>query len=361
MLKRRSKFNTSASDRSKDDRPDTDTRSDGGDEIRIRVNANAPLSVQFNGDMEGRTLRMVPGENGMAELIISGGRKEGRKEQRKEQVRHVMSSNQLSKNRPVTGMQGKAPHYPAKLYEGHDSEESEEPNSELSDRSSSYADDSRGRLLRVEADIRWQSLKDLSDEPLKETQDMDAESFILEQVSANFQRCTDPKFTTCDPTTIQRTALYDSDPEYTSGITATPPSSEKRSRYQRRIDWYRQNIRSPKTTASRPAESHSNLDDIETIPFPIPPRITTPTIVLYQKRNAAVEHASNTENGSKDNDTRRPRRQSSAKKAAALDKMQAGAKAKAQQIAKVSKRKGLSLSLDLEEERQAVRPPLVLT
>jgi hypothetical protein len=55
---------------------------------------------------------MVPGENGAAELIISGGGKE----QRKEQVRHVMSSNQLSKNHPVTGMRGKAPHYPAKLY-----------------------------------------------------------------------------------------------------------------------------------------------------------------------------------------------------------------------------------------------------
>ncbi|KNG48319.1 hypothetical protein TW65_05228 [Stemphylium lycopersici] len=43
-------------------------------EIRLRVDANAPLSLQFNGDMEGRTLRMIPGENGMADLVISGGR-----------------------------------------------------------------------------------------------------------------------------------------------------------------------------------------------------------------------------------------------------------------------------------------------
>ena len=45
-------------------------------EIRLRVDANAPLSLQFNGDMEGRTLRMIPAENGMADLVISGGRGE---------------------------------------------------------------------------------------------------------------------------------------------------------------------------------------------------------------------------------------------------------------------------------------------
>jgi hypothetical protein len=41
-------------------------------EIRLRVDANAPLSLQFNGDMEGRTMRLIPGEDGMAELVISG-------------------------------------------------------------------------------------------------------------------------------------------------------------------------------------------------------------------------------------------------------------------------------------------------
>ncbi|CAN9338657.1 unnamed protein product [Alternaria alternata] len=44
----------------------------GKNEIRLRVDANAPLSLQFNGDMEGRTLRLIPGEDGMAELVISG-------------------------------------------------------------------------------------------------------------------------------------------------------------------------------------------------------------------------------------------------------------------------------------------------
>ncbi|KAL6173923.1 hypothetical protein ACJQWK_00081 [Exserohilum turcicum] len=43
-------------------------------EIRLRVDANAPLSLQFNGDMEGRTMRLIPAENGMADLVISGGR-----------------------------------------------------------------------------------------------------------------------------------------------------------------------------------------------------------------------------------------------------------------------------------------------
>jgi hypothetical protein len=39
-------------------------------EIRLRVDASAPLSLSFNGDMEGRTLRMIPAENGMADIVI---------------------------------------------------------------------------------------------------------------------------------------------------------------------------------------------------------------------------------------------------------------------------------------------------
>lgn len=39
-------------------------------EIRLRVDASAPLSLQFNGDMEGRTLRLEPGEDGMADIVI---------------------------------------------------------------------------------------------------------------------------------------------------------------------------------------------------------------------------------------------------------------------------------------------------
>jgi len=50
----------------------TAVTSNGNNEIRLRVDANAPLSLQFNGDMEGRTMRLIPGEDGMAELVISG-------------------------------------------------------------------------------------------------------------------------------------------------------------------------------------------------------------------------------------------------------------------------------------------------
>ncbi|KAH6882080.1 hypothetical protein BKA58DRAFT_12845 [Alternaria rosae] len=48
--------------------------SSGNNEIRLRVDANAPLSLQFNGDMEGRTMQLIPTEDGMAELVISGSR-----------------------------------------------------------------------------------------------------------------------------------------------------------------------------------------------------------------------------------------------------------------------------------------------
>ncbi|KAI4635842.1 uncharacterized protein J4E87_000799 [Alternaria ethzedia] len=48
--------------------------SDGHKEIRLKVDPNAPLSLQFNGDMEGRTMQLVPTEDGMAELVITGGR-----------------------------------------------------------------------------------------------------------------------------------------------------------------------------------------------------------------------------------------------------------------------------------------------
>ncbi|KAI4664120.1 uncharacterized protein J4E79_003621 [Alternaria viburni] len=52
----------------------TAVTSNGNNEIRLRVDANAPLSLQFNGDMEGRTMQLIPTEDGMAELVISGSR-----------------------------------------------------------------------------------------------------------------------------------------------------------------------------------------------------------------------------------------------------------------------------------------------
>lgn len=50
------------------------TKDDTNNEIRLRVDANAPLSLQFTGDMESRTMQLVPTEEGMADLVISGGR-----------------------------------------------------------------------------------------------------------------------------------------------------------------------------------------------------------------------------------------------------------------------------------------------
>ncbi|KAJ4290294.1 hypothetical protein N0V90_010510 [Kalmusia sp. IMI 367209] len=54
----------------------TMTNGNGNGEIRLRVDASAPLSLSFNGDMEGRTLRIDPAEDGMADIVIGGHRGE---------------------------------------------------------------------------------------------------------------------------------------------------------------------------------------------------------------------------------------------------------------------------------------------
>jgi hypothetical protein len=54
----------------------TVTNGGGNGEVRIRVDASAPLSLQFNGDMEGRTLQINPAENGMADIVIGNSRGE---------------------------------------------------------------------------------------------------------------------------------------------------------------------------------------------------------------------------------------------------------------------------------------------
>lgn len=46
--------------------------SDNNGEIRFRIGNDAGLTLNLNGDMEGRTLQLVPIENGMNELVISG-------------------------------------------------------------------------------------------------------------------------------------------------------------------------------------------------------------------------------------------------------------------------------------------------
>lgn len=42
----------------------------GSGEIRLQIDASAPLNLQFNGDMEGRSLQLIPGEDGLADLVI---------------------------------------------------------------------------------------------------------------------------------------------------------------------------------------------------------------------------------------------------------------------------------------------------
>ncbi|XPS74540.1 hypothetical protein M3J09_006652 [Ascochyta lentis] len=51
--------------------------SDNNGEIRLRIGNDAPVTLSLNGDMEGRTLQLVPIENGMNELVISGNARGG--------------------------------------------------------------------------------------------------------------------------------------------------------------------------------------------------------------------------------------------------------------------------------------------
>ncbi|KAF2265325.1 hypothetical protein CC78DRAFT_203589 [Lojkania enalia] len=50
------------------------TNGGGGGEIRLRVDASTPLSLQFNGDIEGRILQINPTEDGMADIVIGSAR-----------------------------------------------------------------------------------------------------------------------------------------------------------------------------------------------------------------------------------------------------------------------------------------------
>jgi hypothetical protein len=53
---------------------DRQSHSGGNGEIRLKVDANAPVNLILNGDLEGRRLQLMPAdEGGMAELVISGG------------------------------------------------------------------------------------------------------------------------------------------------------------------------------------------------------------------------------------------------------------------------------------------------
>jgi hypothetical protein len=59
-------------------RSSADWASSTNNDIRLRVDGSAPLNLQLSGDMEGRTLQLVPAENGMTDLVI-GNTRDGEK------------------------------------------------------------------------------------------------------------------------------------------------------------------------------------------------------------------------------------------------------------------------------------------
>jgi hypothetical protein len=75
------------------------TNGGGGGEIRLRVDASAPLSLQFNGDMEGRTLQINPTEDGMADIVIGGNQRGDERTYRSEKGSVLGSSKRSVVNR----------------------------------------------------------------------------------------------------------------------------------------------------------------------------------------------------------------------------------------------------------------------
>jgi hypothetical protein len=62
-------------------------------EIRLRVNGTQPLSLQLSGDMEGRTLQLVPAGDGMTDLVIGGGNQRGNETSYRSERGSTMSNN----------------------------------------------------------------------------------------------------------------------------------------------------------------------------------------------------------------------------------------------------------------------------
>lgn len=58
--------------------------SDNNGEIRLRIGNDAPVTLSLNGDMEGRTLQLVPIDHGMNELVISSNGRSGESTYRSE-------------------------------------------------------------------------------------------------------------------------------------------------------------------------------------------------------------------------------------------------------------------------------------
>lgn len=61
-------------------------------EIRLRIGNDEPVTLSLNGDMEGRILQLVPMENGMNELVISGnGRSDSRYRSERGSIRKAIT------------------------------------------------------------------------------------------------------------------------------------------------------------------------------------------------------------------------------------------------------------------------------
>jgi len=43
-------------------------------EVRLRLESGQAINLQLSGDMEGRTLQLLPAENGMTDLVIGNAR-----------------------------------------------------------------------------------------------------------------------------------------------------------------------------------------------------------------------------------------------------------------------------------------------
>ena len=78
--------------------------SENNGEIRLRIGNDAPVTLSLNGDMEGRTLQLVPIENGMNELVISSSSRGGESTYRSEggsvrgERKAIMSASQARRD-----------------------------------------------------------------------------------------------------------------------------------------------------------------------------------------------------------------------------------------------------------------------
>ncbi|KAF1919395.1 hypothetical protein BDU57DRAFT_140137 [Ampelomyces quisqualis] len=72
-------------------------------EIRLRVDGTMPLSLQLSGDMEGRTLQLVPAEGGMTDLVIGGNVRSGETLYRSERGSIYGNANNNNRRSIVAG------------------------------------------------------------------------------------------------------------------------------------------------------------------------------------------------------------------------------------------------------------------